>query len=119
MAKKKTETERERPTLRKLRELRGTIDDLQRQVSRLTALLTEIQTADTKVLSRAIAQADAFTETRGVLHGLLDELGKDYATALSNKARRILGRPEAQLKSTIQGLLEQHAKSTESLALAN
>lgn len=107
MAKKKAQ--RERPTLKTLRELRATIDDLQRQASRSTALLTDIQAVDAKVLERQIKQADAIAEARGLLHSIMDELGKDYATPLANKISRFLGRGEARLKSSVQRLLEQHA----------
>jgi hypothetical protein len=117
MAKKKTL--RERPTLKTLRELRATIDDLQRQLSRSTALLTEIQTVDTKVLSKAVSQAGSLADARGLLHSILDELGDAYGSVISNKARRVLGRPEVQIKSSIQQLLEQHAKATAALSLAN
>lgn len=117
MAKKRTK--RERPTLATIRVLRATIEDLQGRVNRSTVLLSDIQEADRKVLERAIRVADDFSEIHGILHSLLDELGKDYATALSNKARRILGRPEVQLKSTIQRVLEQHARVHDEVALAN
>jgi len=117
MAKKRNN--RERPTVGKLNELRMTIDGLQRQVNRSTALLTDIQATDAKVLEKAIKQADGFIEVRGLLHSILDELGPAHASPLANKARRFLGRPEIQLKSSIQTVLEQHAKANAELSLAS
>ena len=116
MAKKKTQ--RERPTLTTVRELRAYIDTLQRQVSRSTALLTDIQKVDAQVLDRAIKQADAFTESRGLLHSVLDE-NPTNNTALANRIRRFLGRPELPIASSVQRLLEAHASASESLQLAN
>lgn len=118
MAKRKTH--RERPTLAKMRELRATIDSLQREVSRSTGLLTDIQKVDAQVLDRAIKQADAFTEARGLLHSVLDEHVVTHPpSALGNKIRRFLGRPEVPLDSSVQRLLKAHASANDSLALAN
>jgi hypothetical protein len=110
---------RERPTLKTLRELRATIDGLQRELSRSTALLTDIQATDATVLERAMKQTDLFNESRGILHSFLDELGQEYVSPIANKARRFLGRAETKPKSSIQRLVEAHAKADARLALAN
>ena len=123
MAKKKTQ--RERPTLAKLRELRATIDTLQRQVSTLTSQLTDVQAIDAQNLKGAVSQADAMSEAQGLLHTIMDELGPGFDSAVANKIRRFLGRPELPPKSRIQRLLEAHARGNnqaqpaESLALGN
>ena len=116
MAKKRTN--RERPTLTKLRELRATIDTLQRQVSRSTALLTDIQATATDMRKRGINHGDRLSEAQGLLHSVLDK--NQGHTILTNQIRRFLGRGgEVELTNEVERLIETHALANSELAGAN
>lgn len=106
MAKKRTI--RERPTLKTLRELRDRIDHLSGENAAMTERLASLSALAENENSRGIVSGENLEEAKGLLHNIIDELGPSYASVLTNRIRRFLGRGgEAALKSRTQVLLEK------------
>jgi len=104
MAKKKDN--RKRPTVAEARELRAEVARLAAVCSDQKTKMEAIERLANEEANRGLKHAERGEESLGLLHLMLDELGAGYASVLTNRIRRFLGRGgETPLLSRTQKLI--------------